>query len=114
MSSDNENEWFKKHEILLISTAKREREKRLQQEKAKSEAQEAARLRELHWMHCPKCGHKLEEIGEQGIKIDRCNHCHGVYLDAGELEEILVAQDQKRKSVFRSLARMVTGGKLTD
>jgi len=39
-------------------------------------------------MHCPKCGHVLTELEFKGVKIDRCLSCQGVWLDAGELEQI--------------------------
>ena len=104
-----ENEWFHKHEIVLIQSAKRARQQREKEERNKAEAEEAKKLRELHWMHCPKCGNKMEELGEHGIKIDRCIKCHGLYLDRGELEEILLAQAAARRSMFRKLANIVTG-----
>ncbi|MEW6364642.1 MAG: zf-TFIIB domain-containing protein [Acidobacteriota bacterium] len=105
----SENEWFHKHEIVLIQSAKRARQLREKEERSKAEAEEAKQLRELHWMHCPKCGHKMEELGERGIKIDRCIKCHGIYLDRGELEEILLAQSIARRSIFRKLATIITG-----
>jgi hypothetical protein len=42
---------------------------------------------------CPKCGDELVEISYDGVTIDRCNGCSGVWLDAGELE-ILSEKDQ--------------------
>lgn len=38
-------------------------------------------------MHCPKCsGTELEAVlTRQGVEIDRCPRCHGVWLDRGEL-----------------------------
>jgi len=46
------------------------------------------RLKELHYMKCPKCGHSLSEIEYRGVRIDRCGNCSGVWLDAGELEQL--------------------------
>ena len=37
---------------------------------------------------CPKCGMDLIEIKYQGIKVDKCWACEGVWLDAGEFEAI--------------------------
>lgn len=111
---ESENEWFKKHEILLLTTARREREMKEKQSREKAGAEEAAKLREAHWMRCPKCGYEMEEIGERGVKIDRCTKCGGVYLDQGELEEILLSKDSKRRSIFRSIANVITGEKLSD
>ena len=51
------------------------------------EAQKAE-LKELHWMRCPKCGMELHPMVYKGVTIDKCFHCHGVFLDDGELEKI--------------------------
>ncbi len=45
-------------------------------------------LKDLHWMHCPKCGSSLTEITFRGVKVDKCFGCGGVYLDDGELEQL--------------------------
>jgi len=40
-------------------------------------------------MLCPKCSGELK-IGErQGIEIDYCSACRGIWLDAGELDKIV-------------------------
>ena len=55
----------------------------------KSFAQEDhERRRKEHWMKCPKCGWDLEPTVFRGVTIDRCYHCGGTYLDAGELETL--------------------------
>lgn len=61
-----------------------------QQQKQKSDE-----LKNLHWMHCPKCGHKMKEIEYLGILLDRCEECHGVYFDKGELDILLESKEQK-------------------
>ena len=37
-------------------------------------------------MRCPKCRSDMEQIDYQGTEVDRCNVCHGVWFDAGEME----------------------------
>jgi hypothetical protein len=37
---------------------------------------------------CPKCDGYLHETDFEGIKIDVCDKCHGVWLDAGELAQV--------------------------
>ena len=49
---------------------------------------EKKKLKELHYMKCPKCGMELIEIDYEGIKVDKCSRCEGIWLDAGELEAI--------------------------
>jgi uncharacterized protein len=50
---------------------------------------ELMRLQELHFMHCPKCGQVLKEVEAYGIRIDLCPRCEGLWLDRGELDQIL-------------------------
>ena len=50
--------------------------------------EEGRRLKELHWMHCPKCGMELHSIPYRDVTIDKCFICNGVFLDDGELEKI--------------------------
>ena len=45
-------------------------------------------MKELHYMRCPKCGMELSEIDYKGIKVEKCLSCDGLWLDAGELEQI--------------------------
>ncbi len=84
---------------MPIGPSKNEDEYFVRQEYEKKKAAEAAKFallaeeeknkqKELHWMYCPKCGTTLSEIDFKGIKIDKCSHCDGVWLDAGELESI--------------------------
>ena len=37
---------------------------------------------------CPRCATALTEIEHEGLKVERCSNCHGVWLDAGELEQL--------------------------
>jgi hypothetical protein len=79
--SEREEEYFGRMEF--------ERKKKSEEEKQKKMAEgEKKKLKELHYMKCPKCGMELIEIDYRGIKIDRCSACEGVWLDAGELETI--------------------------
>ena len=38
---------------------------------------------------CPACGETLVTFELEGIEIDQCQKCGGVWLDAGEIDEIL-------------------------
>ena len=57
--------------------------------------QKKRELREQHWMCCPKCGDKMEEVELLGIMVDRCMACSGVYFDKGELELLLESKEPK-------------------
>ncbi len=37
---------------------------------------------------CPKCGAELVPVPYQGIGLDKCSRCQGVWLDVGELEQL--------------------------
>ncbi len=38
---------------------------------------------------CPKCQVKMESRQLKGIMLERCPSCSGIFLDDGELEELL-------------------------
>lgn len=40
-------------------------------------------------MNCPKCNVTLLMTDKQGVEIDYCPQCRGVWLDRGELEKII-------------------------
>lgn len=40
-------------------------------------------------MNCPRCHSALAELDRDGITLDRCNACRGIWLDRGELEKLL-------------------------
>lgn len=43
---------------------------------------------------CPKCQNTMRTVDRQGIHIDQCDSCRGIFLDRGELEAILNAERQ--------------------
>ena len=57
-------------------------------------------------MKCPKCGHDMKEEDLEGVEIDRCTFCEGIFFDAGELEQLFLKREQERKSFFRRLRRI--------
>ena len=40
-------------------------------------------------MNCPKCNITLLMTDRQGVEIDYCPQCRGIWLDRGELEKII-------------------------
>jgi hypothetical protein len=53
-----------------------------------STEQGEATLRELAKGRCPKCGERLEQRSFEGVDIDDCPSCRGIWLDQGELEAL--------------------------
>ena len=80
--SKAEDEYFARLEILKRKEWAAERMAKLAEE-------EKRRLRELHWMKCPKCGMDLHTIDLHGVKIDRCAACNGTFFDDGEMEQVM-------------------------
>jgi PAT family beta-lactamase induction signal transducer AmpG len=39
-------------------------------------------------MRCPKCRSDMELLEIEGVEIDRCTSCHGLWFDAGEVEKL--------------------------
>ena len=68
-----ENEYFHRKEQELLDKMK-----------AKLQSDEAQSLE----LQCPKCDGTLHATDFESIKIDVCDKCHGVWLDAGELAQI--------------------------
>jgi Transcription factor zinc-finger len=74
-----ENEYFRRKEQEVIARMK-----------AKIEDDDARRL----GLKCPKCDGTLIEADFETIKIDVCDKCTGVWLDAGELTQIVNKDDE--------------------
>jgi hypothetical protein len=72
-----EDEYFIKKEKELIERLKTRQEREAKQSQ-----------KEICHMRCPKCGEPLKERSFQKILIDQCGGCGGIWLDAGELDEV--------------------------
>ena len=46
-----------------------------------------------HSLECPKCKHGMEEITHEGITIDRCTHCAGLWFDEDEAQALKKIRD---------------------
>lgn len=79
-----ENEYFRRKEQELIEKMK-----------AKIGSGEARNTE----LQCPKCDGKLHETNYENVKIDVCDKCTGVWLDAGELAQI-AHHDENKGSWF--------------
>ncbi len=75
--SKNEEEYFLLQDQELLKA-----------QRAKLDAERAAKARSAHFMKCPKCGADIAEQSIGPVKVDVCPECHGMWLDAGELEMI--------------------------
>ena len=39
-------------------------------------------------MHCPKCANKMETLEYDGVEVDRCRNCKGIWFDVGERDAL--------------------------
>ena len=51
---------------------------------------------------CPRCGVSLIGVWYRGVELDRCSACQGVWLDCGELDQVLAEE----KGFLGSLKRI--------
>ncbi|HYS79955.1 MAG TPA: zf-TFIIB domain-containing protein [Anaeromyxobacteraceae bacterium] len=74
-------------EYFVRENAERMRRLTLEAKRAMA-AEEQKRLRDLHYMHCPKCGMEMKEVHYGKLDVDACFSCGGVFLDKGEIDII--------------------------
>src|SRR4051812_11585854 len=80
--SNTEDEYFAREDI--------EKKRRLALKQAQELAEsERKRLKDLHHMHCPKCGMQLQTIREGPVEVDACFNCGGVFFDKGEIQTLV-------------------------
>ena len=94
-------------EYIWVQELQRRMAKQEEEQQEKSDA-EKLRLKEAHWMHCPKCGQKLSPEKCGSVEIDVCPSCKGVWLDRGELGNIVESAGQA--GFFHTCLRILRGG----
>jgi Zn-finger nucleic acid-binding protein len=52
-------------------------------------------------MHCPACIVEFKITERQGVEIDYCPECRGVWLDRGELDKIIERASANTPSRWR-------------
>lgn len=90
-------------EYIWVQEMQKRMEKLAREQQSHSEA-EKQRLKEAHWMHCPKCGQKLATETCGAVEIDVCPSCKGVWLDMGELGTIV---ESAQGSFFHKCLRII-------
>jgi uncharacterized protein len=93
--SRNEHEYFVRRNAEIV----KERRARLDEERRRLE-------RSSHLNKCPRCGIDLEERDHNGVKIDQCGSCGGMWLDKGELE-IIEEIDRHAPGFMYNLIRLI-------
>ena len=95
--SQNEEEFIARQQFEQLKKSEAVKRRQLTETEQKV-------AQELHWMKCTKCGMSLVEIEYKKIKVDKCSYCGGIWLDAGEMEQVAKIDKtsiDKLFSVFR-------------
>lgn len=45
-------------------------------------------------MVCPKCGSAMQSFERNSVTIEQCSGCRGIFLDRGELEQLIDAESR--------------------
>ncbi|WP_066361681.1 zf-TFIIB domain-containing protein [Herbidospora mongoliensis] len=45
-------------------------------------------------MQCPKCRGNMRTLDRNGVHIEQCDNCRGIFLDYGELESLSRMENQ--------------------
>lgn len=98
-----EEAWFNANEQELIKKARQQKEAERARKRADEDGQKREDLKKLHWLKCPKCGHDMAEKNFDGITLDECSDCGGLYFDDGELEQLLSKKQEDSKGFFKHL-----------
>jgi len=85
--SHSEDEFFVKEEA--------EKKRKLALEGSRQlAAEERKRLKDLHWMHCPRCGMKMQQVRLRNLDVEVCFSCNGIFLDQRDID-VIAAPQQK-------------------
>ena len=96
--SHEEEEFFAKEEATRLHNLAKERARKM-------EAVELETQKQAHWMRCPKDGFPLTTIKFKGLAVDKCFHCNGTWLDAGELETLAGAESDLLRRIVSVFQR---------
>jgi ribosomal protein L37AE/L43A len=92
--SEPEEEYFARQEF--------ERRKQALAARAQDASEEAKKQEvAIAQYRCPKCGAELVMVSYKGIEIDKCSQCQGIWLDCGELEQVLEGEQSFLSAVKR-------------
>ena len=92
--SQNEDEYFARRDAEWVKSRRAELDK-----------QEAAAAKAAGTPKCPRCHGPLTEREFQSVKVDACEKCKGVWLDAGELEMVMLLKKGDQLRLITGLAK---------
>jgi uncharacterized protein len=83
--TEREEEYFARLEF-------ERRRKNLSEQETQAAVEERQRILAVARGRCPKCAGELVPVRYRGVELDKCSRCQGVWLDFGELDQV-VAED---------------------
>jgi len=93
--------WIRQNESLLIEEARRRTT--LSERTARNKLAEA--LRSPLERKCPRCGGPMRAESTEGVDVQRCPVCRGIFFGPGQLEDFLTRHDAQRRGFVRRLLR---------
>jgi uncharacterized protein len=54
---------------------------------------------------CPKCGGQMRSYERNGVTVDQCTECRGIFLDRGELERLVDAENSHYEREYSDRGR---------
>ena len=76
----------------------RKNQEAIEKLRAKMKIAEEAKAAGVSSMKCPRCDGNLKESNFEGVMIDTCDKCSGVWLDPGEFGQLV--QKEGKSSWF--------------
>lgn len=67
----------------------RKNQEAIEKLRAKMQVAEEAKAAGMSSMKCPRCDGNLKESNFEGVMIDTCDKCSGVWLDPGEFGQLV-------------------------
>ncbi len=61
-------------------------------------------------LECPKCGSEMRAYERNGVTVDQCTGCRGIFLDRGELERLIDAEGSHYEREFSRREEEHRGG----
>ena len=83
--------WDERKRMLEEEYFHRKEKEAIEKLRAKRAAEAAAGVA----IHCPRCEGTLNEVVHEDVRFDRCDKCGGVWLDAGELEQLTQREESE-------------------
>ena len=80
--TEQEDEYFARLEFERRKQVIAERETETAEE-------ERQRILPVARGRCPKCAGELVAVPYRGVELDKCSRCQGVWLDFGELDQVV-------------------------